>query len=96
MSAQTGTFTDNGTIALGRVGPSKAPGSFNTLFGKGDFGSGTLKIQVAPDKNGTTNAVDLVDAELTADGAVNFQARGEEFFVTLAGASGPDLTWWVL
>ncbi len=94
--ATAGAFTADGNQLIELTGPRGTTGSFNTLYANGDFGGGTLNIEVSPD--GGTTWFAITETELTVVGLVNFQAEFSHngLRVVLAGATAPSLNYWVL
>jgi hypothetical protein len=87
-----GELTADGYLYLKTGGAMKGT-SFNTIFAKGSFGSGTLTIEISP--NGEDWFL-VPDSELTAEGFFNFQARFYALRVELDGSTDPELEVWSL
>jgi len=86
-----GTLTANGNS------PNIAfPGGTGTVQADSDFGGGTLSLEVSSDTGTTfTNGGETV--QLTAEGLFNFTLPSNGLIVrlNLAGATGPDIDWWI-
>jgi hypothetical protein len=62
-----------------------------TLYGEGNFGSGTLALQASPDDGTTWVNV----ATITADGASHVQVVAHLLRLKLTGSTDPVLDGWV-
>lgn len=85
-------FTANGTENANSQSGSGKVGNFTTLYAKGTWGGGTIKVQISPDGS---NWFDVTDANLTADGFANIQVKAPYMRVDLSGATSPDLNVWL-
>jgi hypothetical protein len=89
----SGTFTADGSVAVTiQVDPHRSTPL--TLFGDGNDGGGTLKVQVTPDGN-PANATDLTGISLTAAGYKVLPLIQGCFLVVLSGSTTPSLKWWL-
>lgn len=99
-----GNASNSGIITQGDTPvPLKIRGShgapvlgFNTLYAKGDFGGGILRIYGSPD--GTfQDSFPFGGVELSGDGCVAFLGRADTFWLRLEGAGAePSVQFWVL
>lgn len=88
---QNGTFTADGSS------PEHIfPGGDGTVQADGDFGGGTLTLEVSSDE-GTTYTSGGTTVQLTAEGLFNFTlpSDGLRVRLTLSGATAPDIDWWI-
>jgi hypothetical protein len=84
MTAITeGTLAANGVEELNVRSATVGGGNFATLWAKGTWGSGTLKVMGSP-------------TELYADGYVSFQVRAASYWLVLSGATTPSIEWWAI
>ena len=83
------TITANGDYLIDVLGPLGTVGNFNTLYFVGTWGSGTIKVQLTPDKG--TNNFDFSGNTLTADGYVSMLAKSQGININLAGATSPSI-----
>jgi hypothetical protein len=67
-----------------------------TVQADGDFGGGTLSLEVSSD-GGTTYTNGGESVQLTAEGLFNFTLPSEGLLVRLdlTGATSPDIDWWI-
>ncbi len=78
------TLTADGDYFFDIWGPGKAIGDFNTLYAKGNFGSGTLTANATPDKS---TKFPITGSDLTAAGFVNLLVKSEGFILSLTGST---------
>jgi hypothetical protein len=87
----------NGTLtANGKTAGDSFPGGMGTVQADGDFGSGTLSLEVSSD-GGTTYTNGGTSVQLTAEGLFNFTLPSNDLLVRLdlTGATAPDIDWWI-
>lgn len=95
----SGTFSADGNSDVFNI--THENGSAATVLASGDFGGGTLTFQVSPDE-GTTWISSGSDGQLTANGFFKYEftaaAKGGQLQgrLNLAGATSPDLDYWVV
>lgn len=65
-----------------------------TLFARGDFGGGTITVTTSPD--GDTPFALATPITISAAGYKVLPLIGGVFTLTLAGATAPDIDWWLL
>lgn len=88
---EEGTFTVNGNSP-----GVNFPGGSGTIHADGDFGGGTLSLEVSSDLGTTfTNGGETV--QLTAEGLFNFTLPSDGLIVrlNLTSATAPDIDWWI-
>lgn len=89
--SRSGTITEDGTQWLSAVGALQNA-AFNTLYLEGDFGGGSVDVEVSPDDGVTW----FLMANMTAKGFINFQIRFEKVRIKLKNSTNPDLNYWVV
>lgn len=88
---ENGTFTQDGNA------PNVSfPGGAGTVHADGDFGGGTLSLEVSSD-TGTTFTNGGTTVQLTAEGLFNFTLPSDKLIVrlNLNGSTAPDIDWWI-
>lgn len=98
-SVVSGTFTADGSSATWQPALRRTVGKYakpDTVIASGDFGGGTLTVEVSADNvtwvaltDGTTTA------ELTDDGVLNVQANVPFMRLTLADSTDADIDYWI-
>ena len=91
--AQSGRFTANGDVNVSLpVDPHRATPP--VLYARGNpWGSGTITVTVSPD-GGTSYALSPA-VTIAADGYKVLPLMGGIFKLSLAGATGPVIDWWI-
>lgn len=95
----SGTFSANGNSSEFNI--THIDGSASTVLASGDFGGGTLTLQISPD-SGTTWINSGSDGQLTAAGFFKYEftnaAKSGQLIgrLNLAGATSPDVDYWVV
>ncbi len=90
-----GTLVADGTTKINTMSAAGGPGRFTTIWLKGTFDSGTVKVQGSPSGD-VADAMDLTDMILTANGYMQFQVRAASYYLVLSGAGSPSIEWWAV
>ena len=86
----TGNITSNGsTVVMSDAYEVKV------AVAHGTFGGGTLSLEISADE---ANWVPTgVDGSMSEDGSFEFtNKQGMSYRLTLAGATSPNITWWII
>lgn len=93
FAASSGTLSSNTSTTV-TVEGYNSTAKLNTLYLAGTFGGGTVTVEGSPD--GGTTWVAVQGYSYTSASIVNIAFRWTAIRLTLSGAVGPSLTWWVL
>lgn len=94
MRLLDGTFTSSGQSAVLALSEVFGHDGIHTLYGKGTWDGGSMKVQVSPDG---TNWFDLAGASLSGDGLFNFSSKGYQLRLDFSGgSSSEDVDYWLL
>lgn len=95
--SNSGIITESGLpVGIKIRGSHGAPQlGFNTLYAKGDFGGGILRLYGSPHSE-FDSAFPYGEVELQQSGCVAFLGRADTFWLRLEGATNPSVEFWVL
>lgn len=90
----SGTFSANGNEVTDLEGVASGQ-PFSTLAANGAFGGGTLTVEAGFWDGAAMNWFPISGVSLTAAGMVSFVAAADRLRVVLAGATAPNIKWFV-